>query len=238
MLKKFIISRVDCLTVVSKAIESEVKKITSNDNVFICPMGIDTNQFQPEYKDIALKEELGIPQEFLLFVGSCVEQKGIRYLVEAMKEICRDYPHCKLVVIGSGGLLEEMKRMAKKADLEKNIIFLGYVEHHKLPRYFATADIFILPSLSEGYSLVVREALSSGTPSIVTDIPVFTTDKAKKLLETVPLRDPHGIAEKVKYMLQNMEKYEKEKENRHKLAVENYDWTKVTQTYADLLNSI
>jgi len=181
---------------------------------------------------------LEIVGEFLLFVGSCVEQKGIRFLVEAMTEICRDYPQCKLVVIGSGGLLEEMKIMARMADLEKNICFLGYVEHEKLPRYFATADIFILPSLSEGYSLVVREALSSGIPAIVTDLPVFSEDKAKKLLEIVPLHDPHSIAEKVKYMLQNTEKYKKETERMHRFAAENYDWIKVEQNYAGLLDSI
>lgn len=238
ILKKFIISRVDCLTVVSKALETEVRKMVPRDNIFVCPMGIDTNQFSPENKDLSLKKELEIVGEFLLFVGSCVEQKGIRFLVEAMTEICRDYPQCKLVVIGSGGLLEEMKIMARRADLEKNICFLGYVEHEKLPRYFATADIFILPSLSEGYSLVVREALSSGIPAIVTDLPVFSEDKAKKLLEIVPLHDPHSIAEKVKYMLQNTEKYKKETERMHRFAAENYDWIKVEQNYAGLLDSI
>lgn len=238
ILKKFIISRVDCLTVVSKALQTEVRKMIPKDNIFVCPMGIDTNQFSPGNRDLSLKKELGVSGEFLLFVGGCVEQKGIRYLVEAMTEICRDYPRCKLVVIGSGGLLEEMKSMAKKAALEKNICFPGYIEHDKLPRYFATADIFILPSLSEGYSLVVREALSSGTPAIVTALPVFAADKAKKLLEIVPSQDAHSIAQKVKYMLQNMGKYKKEKENMHQFAVENYDWIKVEKKYAEIFNSI
>jgi len=50
ILKKFIISRVDCLTVVSKALETEVRKMVPRDNIFVCPMGIDTNQFSPEIK--------------------------------------------------------------------------------------------------------------------------------------------------------------------------------------------
>jgi glycosyltransferase involved in cell wall biosynthesis len=237
-LKKFIISRVDCLTVVSNAIKSEVERITSQENIFVCPMGIDTSMFKPTCKDLSLKQELDIHKEFLLFVGSCVEQKGIRYLVEAMTEICSGYPECKLVVIGSGSLLEEMKIIAKNAGLEKNICFLGYMEHIKLPKYFATADVFILPSLSEGYSLVVREALSSGTPTIVTDLPVFSTDKANGLFEIVPPKDSRSIAEKVKYILGHKEKYEKEKENMHEFAVDNFDWIKVADNYANLINSI
>lgn len=235
-LKKFIISRVDCLTVVSKAIKTEVESMTSRKNVFVCPMGVDTNKFNPACRDLSLRRELGIEKEFLLFVGSCVEQKGVRYLVEAMTEICYEYPKCKLVMIGKGGLIEEMKDMVKKDNLENNVCFLGYVEHSKLPKYFATADIFILPSLSEGYSVVVMEALSSGTPTIVTALPVFTTDKAKGLFETVPLKDSQKIAEKVKYMLRHKEKYGKD--NMHKFAVENYDWIKIAKTYENIINSI
>jgi glycosyltransferase involved in cell wall biosynthesis len=237
-LKKFIVSHIDCLTVVSHALKAEVERITSPQNVFVCPMGIDTGTFSPVFKDLSLKEALDIPGDFLLFVGSCVEQKGIRYLIEAMNEICSEYPECRLVVIGSGGLLEEMKIMAKDASLEKNICFRGYVEHSKLPMYFATADIFILPSLSEGYSLVIREALSCGTPSIVTDLPIFSSDKEKAFFEIVPVKDSHVIAQKVKYILQHKERYEKERENRHKFALENYDWIKVAENYANIIDSI
>ncbi len=237
-LKKFILSRIDRLTVVSHALKKEVGKITSPENIDVCPMGIDTGAFSPAFKDLFLKEELAIPGDFLLFVGSCVEQKGIRYLVEAMSEVCLEYPECRLVMIGSGGLLEEMKISAKNAGLEKNICFLGYVEHGKLPQYFATADIFILPSLSEGYSLVIREALSCGTPSIMTDLPIFSSDKEKALFEIVPVKDSHAIALKVKYILQHKEKYEKERESRHKFAVENYDWVNVAENYAQIIDSV
>jgi len=238
VLKKFIVSHIDRLTVVSHALKAEAGRIISPENIFVYPMGIDTNTFSPSMKDLSLKEELDVPGEFLLFVGSCVEQKGIRYLVEAMTEICSEYPGCRLVMIGNGGLLEEMKIKAKDAGLEKNINFLGYVEHGKLPKYFATADIFILPSLSEGYSLVIREALSCGTPSIMTDLPVFSSDTEKAFFEIVPVKDSHIIAQKVKYMLQHKERYEKERENRHKFAMENYDWVKVAENYANMIDSI
>lgn len=238
LLKKFIITNVDCLTVVSDSLKTEVEKITAKENVFVCPMGIDTNVFHPSCRDPSLRKELQIEGEFLLFVGSCVEQKGIRFLLEAMKEIVSKYPKCKLIVIGMGELLEEMKMAAKNNGLEKNAAFLGYMEHGKLPKYFATADIFILPSLSEGYSLVIREAISCGTPAIMTDLPVFSSDEEKALFEIVPVKDSRQIAQKVTGMLKDKEKYEKGKETMHQYAVNHYDWMKVTQNYAKLFDSL
>lgn len=95
-----------------------------------------------------------------LYVGRLVEVKNLRLLIEVFNQL----PELQLNIIGYGEQEVELKQLAKE-----NIHFLGCVANKQLSSYYQQADVFILPSNSEVWGLVIEEALNNGTPVIVSD---------------------------------------------------------------------
>ena len=95
-----------------------------------------------------------------LYVGRLVEVKNLEMLVEMFNEL----PQYELAIIGFGPLEDKLKSIAKG-----NVKLLGAVNNSELPRFYKEFDVFILPSMSETWGLVVEEALNNGTPVIVSD---------------------------------------------------------------------
>lgn len=118
--------------------------------------GIDTAEFSSSQK----KEKL------IICVSRLIERKGINYLIEAMPKINKEY---KLVIIGDGPKKDELIRLAKSNNSFSRIIFLDYIKHDKLPTYYKKSMMFVLPSLNEGMSNTVLEAMSSGLPIVTTN---------------------------------------------------------------------
>jgi glycosyltransferase involved in cell wall biosynthesis len=95
-----------------------------------------------------------------LFVGRFIAEKNLNWLIRQFN----NRPELQLTLIGFGKLENELKLIAKE-----NIHFIGAVDNENLPEYYQRADVFILPSLSETWGVVVEEALNNGTPVMVSD---------------------------------------------------------------------
>lgn len=95
-----------------------------------------------------------------LFVGRLVPVKNLEYLIRKFS----DYPELNLSIIGFGELESHLKSIASD-----NIRFLGAVDNKELPSYYQAADVFVLPSISEVWGLVVEEALNNGIPVMISD---------------------------------------------------------------------
>ena len=96
---------------------------------------------------------------------------GQRYLLEAMKDIVREFPDTHLVVCGTGALLPELQATARSAGVERHVTFTGLIDNALVARYCAAADLFVLPSLLEALPTVAVEALACGTPVVSSDNP-------------------------------------------------------------------
>jgi glycosyltransferase involved in cell wall biosynthesis len=228
----FILRHVNRVTVSSLPIKEGVEQLGIKKDIHIYPMGVDTSLFISQHENTPKKPN----KQTLLFVGTVVEMKGVRYLIEAMPEIIKEFPNVELEVIGDGNAKKEMEDMTKHLGIEDHVHFRGSVLHHKLPSYFAKADLFILPSLSEGFPLAVMEALSASLPTIVTDLPAYTQLKKDNVVTIIPIKDAHAIAVKVKEMLQNANIDSIRKKSR-KYAVDHFDWEKVVTNYTHILKS-
>lgn len=101
-------------------------------------------------------------------VGSLYPVKGHRFLLEAMPEILRRWPKAQLLVIGRGELEVALKEQVEQLSIGTNVHFLGM--RQDVPRLLSLLDIFILPSLSEGLSLALLEAMASGKPVVATRV--------------------------------------------------------------------
>lgn len=177
LLKKFILRNAKEITVVSTAIKKEIsKKVDSNLCVKVIPMGVDSKLFNPNKMDANLKKKYEINGPFLLFVGRLTEKKGVEYLIKAMPDIVKENKKTKLLIVGSGELENKLKSLSKSLNLEKHVIFIGPIPNSELPKYYATADIFIGPSIvskggdTEGFGLTFVEAGMSGCYLIGTNV--------------------------------------------------------------------
>lgn len=144
-----------------------------------------------------LKAELGIDGEMIFFVGRHTDQKGISHLVYALEKLDRD--DVTLVMGGSGHLTDQLKRFAELLGVEDRIEWVGYVPEEELGDYYASADLFVSPSLSEPFGITIVEALSVGTRVVATESGAAEVLPEDCVIEVEP--DSHSIADGIEYGL-------------------------------------
>ncbi len=194
----------------------------------IVPYGVDSTLFQ--FSKRRNNIESG-PLE-ILFVGQCSYRKGINYLLEAVSKKTEDV---RLTVVGDYSRIMDLYNKYCGYD---NIVFLGRVQHEKLPEIYEKADIFALPSLSEGMSLVGLEAMASGVPLLcskncgVNDVVVENVNGW--ILDEISTQ---GILEKINIINTKRTEILKMGFLARKTA-EQYSWENYSNKMADVLKSI
>lgn len=135
------------------------------EKIVVVPNGIDFSKYQiPK-----------IPKEknSIVIVGRLTKQKGHIYLIKAMHKVIQHFPDAKLYIIGDGYLRNELESYVKNSELEKNIIFMGNESEEEKIERLHKSELFVLPSLHEGFGIVMLEAMACGLPIIASDLPVF-----------------------------------------------------------------
>lgn len=149
---------------VSRFVGAEVERLLgANDRVVVAPPG------SAPILTVPRNQTRQIPLR-LLFVGNCVPVKGLDHLIEALALI-RDLP----VVLDVAGAVDfeppyyrKLVRQANASGVGERIVFHGAVTPERVERFYLEADIFVLPSLYEGFGIVLAEAMQSGLPIIAT----------------------------------------------------------------------
>ena len=144
------------------------------------------------------KRRLGIRRtHVILYCGQFIERKGLRTLMAAFAAVKRHYEDVALVLVGYGPLQAELERAVVAGNLD-DVHFLGHVEVEEMPRLYALADIFVLPSYEETWGLVVNEAMACGLPVIVSDRVGSAPDLVdeRKNGYIVPVGDAQLLAER------------------------------------------
>jgi glycosyltransferase involved in cell wall biosynthesis len=155
----------DEIIVLSQETKKYFKDKYNRNTVFI-PNGVD----RPEIKEAnIITDKFGLDKDsYILFLGRIVPEKGLKYLINAFKDVRTDK---KLVIAGASGdtdrFVIELKEMAKSDD---RIIFTGFVEGEELEEMFSNAYIYTLPSDLEGMPISLLEAMSYGNCCLTSDI--------------------------------------------------------------------
>jgi len=198
IIKKFSLRNAKRITVVSSEIKRKIlKEIDSQLKIDVIPMGVDTELFKPASKDQNIEKKYGIKGPLLLFVGRVAPEKGLENLIEAMPKILEYHPESKLLIIGDGNQRKALEELSQKKNLQNTIIFINSISNHELPKYYATADIFICPSLNEGAPVTYIESLACGTPIVVGDLPISREMVCNGRGVIVKQKDPNDIARKI-----------------------------------------
>ena len=159
----------DAFFTISREIDQEFDQILGIESKrrHYVPNGVDPEKYCPIAAEAktALRRELNLPTEgtITLYAGRLSEEKRVRYLVEAWPAIRAQHPDATLLILGQGP--EEANLKAKTSD---GVIFGGAV--HNVPPYLQAADVFVLPSIAEGFSVAMLEAMASELAVVITDV--------------------------------------------------------------------
>ncbi len=167
----------------------------------------------------------------IVYVGRLIKTKGVQYLILAMREC----PNEKLLIVGDGPEMRNLKRVANKMD---NVDFVGQVHPEEAQHYIQRSKLLVLPSLSEGSPNVILEAMAGGTPAIATR--VGGIPDLVKHGETGFLIEPGNTMEIAYYMnkLIHNENFRAELEKNCLKEVQRYSWKNVLKSIEDELRLV
>jgi glycosyltransferase involved in cell wall biosynthesis len=125
--------------------------------------GVDIRRFVPDTSKRS-------SDEFIITPGASrvTERKGLNYLIEAVAILAPKYPTLRLKVMGDGSARPALEALVKERGLEGKVVFLGRIPREETSTYYQEASLFVLPSLNEGMSNAMLEALATGLPIIAT----------------------------------------------------------------------
>ncbi|MEM2788654.1 MAG: glycosyltransferase [Candidatus Bathyarchaeia archaeon] len=163
--------------------------------------GIDTRKFKEAQP---IKELSGLDKPIILHHGRLVQKRGIKTLIEAMPKIIEEAPKAKLIIAGEGPEKQRLKRLAEALGVASHVAFLGLVPYEQIPSLIKSSTVVVIPSLIEGHSTSIIEAMASAKPVIATRVGGIT--EIIKDGETGILVDPENpnqIANAVIKVLKN-----------------------------------
>lgn len=147
----------------SVGLEHLAKETAPNQSFTIIENGVDTQRFVPDVSKRPAKS-------FIITPGASriTERKGLNYLIEAVAELAPRYPELQLKIMGDGSARSTLEALVRERGLSKRVTFLGRIPRDKTVSYYQEASLFVLPSLNEGMSNAMLEALASGLPILST----------------------------------------------------------------------
>lgn len=143
----------------------------SPDKIDVTHLGVSDHFRQHEQEEVhTFKEQNNLQDPYILFVGALEPKKNVPSIIKAFSICHKQLPHLKLVIAGkSSWKYQEIFLLIKELDLEKSIRILNFVQYQNLPLLYSGAEVFIFPSLYEGFGLPPLEAMKCGTPVIVSN---------------------------------------------------------------------
>jgi glycosyltransferase involved in cell wall biosynthesis len=197
----YILKEADSIIAVSNDLKNTIssKYEISEEKIHVISMGINPEIFYQQDKR-QLREQSGIPfnQALFLFVGNVIESKGVRELIQAFCLYHTNDPLSKLMIIGSLAdrkFVDEMNEIIEKNGVSHAVHFTGTKTQSEVASWMNRADVFVLPSHSEGLGLVVLEAFACGIPVISTQVGGLQEITSGDTAWIVPVANAQGLFE-------------------------------------------
>lgn len=166
----------------------------------------------------------------ILTTGRLIERKGHRFLLQAAAMLHeRGYSSIKVHIAGAGDSEDGLKKMCRDLNLEHSVEFLGRLSREQVIAAYEKADIFALPSVNEGMSIALLEALAAGLPVVVT-----AAGAARQMVRgngiIVPKRDAGALADALASMIDSPKLRQEMGERSEELAGE-FSWGQISRQY-------
>lgn len=197
------------------------------EHTMVFPWGIDLDHFHPK-KEERRKTADKNRKSITLFCSRTWESiYGVDVLAQAFVKVAKENPNVNLILLGGGSQGASIRRILMNGGVMERVHFGGQVGQRDLPRWYHMADIYISPSHVDGSSVTLLEALASGLPCLVSDIPgnkEWIEDGVNGWLFRDG--DVDDLAEKISYVIKNRKSFKKIGEAARKTAEMKADWRK------------
>lgn len=227
--EKAAVKYADEIIVLSKGVQEYFRQTYSRETVFI-PNGVS----KPVLKQANEIKEYGLQKDnYILFLGRIVPEKGLKYLIKAYKNVHTDK---KLVIAGGSSdtdaFLTEVKELAKD---DVRILFTGFVQGAKLEELYSNAYLYVLPSDLEGMPLSLLEAMSYGNCCIVSDISECTEVVEEKAI-VFQKSSVEDLKNKLQKACDDLDKVNTYKKEAMEFICNKYNWDDVVRKTLELYN--
>ena len=174
----------------------------------------------------------------IITIGRLSEEKGQKDLIDVVNIVKEEISDIKLFLVGDGPLKESLEKYVRELDLTKNIIFTGFLDKKGKEKYIMDSSIFVLPSYTESFGLVLIEAMSYGLPCIAFD----SSDGAKELLKDdigvlIENRDKNLMAKEIINLINNKQKLNEYSKKEYKYC-QRYLLSNVKNEWLNLLKGV
>lgn len=177
--------------------ETYAAKAIPSTKMFVVPYGVDVSRFKGVNAPDLVLESNGQNLFRIIFVGNVIPLKGLHYLLDAFQKLA--VRNSELLIVGS--IDPAYKAVLDRGFSQTNVRFLGRIPQIDLWRYYKQSSVFVLPSLSDSFGLVVVEAMAAGLPVIVSD-----HTGAKEMVSesesgfVVPVRNALALQERLQWL--------------------------------------
>jgi glycosyltransferase involved in cell wall biosynthesis len=214
------------------------------DQLYWMPNPVDTDNFAPRgYRErMELRRKFGIPtaSATVLYCGRLAEGKALPELIDAFAIVAQQVPEALLVIVGDGPLRPKLAMQAEQLHLKENkLLFVGQVSPTEVRDWLTITDVFSLVSYSEGFPCALAEAMSTGLPSVASDIPAI-----RQLIDDgnhgflTPVSDRESISRAIVQLLKDGALRSRMGIAARKRIVDNYSIGKVTDLYEGLFKQM
>jgi glycosyltransferase involved in cell wall biosynthesis len=195
--------------------------------------GIDGDKYEISLDPAAKRKELGIDPESGPLLGWCgrlSSEKGLTYLLQALRLLKSDFPKVLLLLAGEGELLEELRQESEAMGLERHVRFLG--ARHDVHEILRILDLFVLPSVREGLPLVLLEAMAASLPIVATGVGGIreAVEEGVNGLVVKP-QDPSSLYHAMKQIFENKETRDSFSRRSHELFQSRFSVKRMVEEY-------
>ena len=241
LFKKFVLSQASEVIVNSSVTKKAARKILDR-KFLVIPEVVDVENFSQAFM---LKNYRNYNKFIVLFVGRLSEEKGVIYLLEAIKLLVeRNNLSLQLLIVGDGPEREKLEGFVFKNNIRKYVEFSGWKQREALVDIFRAANVFVGPSIKakdgwvEAFGIVFAEASASGLPVITTDtggmVDIIIDNETGFI---IPEKSPAIIAEKIGILYHDSDLCHKFGEQGHKRAITEYSRETIKDMYKKLFYS-
>lgn len=167
----------------------------SKQQCILLPNAIHLDKYQLTDKPTHLVDKYNLESKKVIMtlarLSSHERYKGIDEIIEILPDLVKQESKIKYIVVGDGDDKSRLEEKVKRLNLEKYVIFTGFVEEQEKPQYFSLADVFAMPGKGEGFGFVFLEAMASGVPVVGSKVDGSREALREGLLGE--LVDPHDL---------------------------------------------
>lgn len=171
LMTRLAVQRADAVIAVSEHTRQDVIRLLDAPagHVHAVPNGIDSDFYPlPEHEVQSFQARHQLPERFILCVSTIEPRKNLTTLIRAYAAL-GEVEHTLVIGGGRGWQYESVFALAEELGLEDRVWFPGFIRHEELPYWYNTADVFVFPSIYEGFGLPPLEAMACGTPVVASN---------------------------------------------------------------------